>query len=310
MSRVTGLHMHLFLLIWALNGIMTERPTTPCARKRCTASWCVVEMSNCLDLTLSEVSEFQELLGLIDWTPNEANLTQILRTSLALVPFTNIMMLARPRMPPSRDEIVEDMLSKRGGPCGHYNPFIASFLHELGFDSYLVPAWMGSALSHIAVVVNFDERKFWLDCGNGHAYLTPLEMTHMNSTVHAGLEYSIRESSGGMYHIHHKRDGDDDHELNYSFLDEPVGLDYFEDMVRQHYTESSFGPFLNGLRLVHFPCGELFAIRDFDLLFTVGGELNKQRFSTADELRSAVCLGFPDQNYPLDAALEFLGWDV
>lgn len=279
-----------------------------CVEKRTTGLCCVVEMSNCLKMTQEDSSQFKSILGISDWTPNEDTLRAIIAQTLRKIPFTNIMMLTRDRRPPSCEEILNDMLSMKGGPCGHYNPFMASFLTTLGFDCSLVPAWMNSVLCHIAIIVKLANKKFWIDCGNGHPYLSPLELRDGVTASHAGLVYRIVKCGEKKYQLFHKHSDQGDFELNYEFMDQPVEFDFFDQMVKSHYMEEDFGPFLTGLRLIMYPNDELFAIRNKELLTTEKGALKKHKFGDLRELTETIESKFVNARYPMDGVFESLGW--
>lgn len=266
-------------------------------------------MPNCLELSMEEVAVFKSKFEAIDWEPCETNLRRFIQRCMGLIPFTNLMMLARERRAPSRDEIVNDMTTLRGGPCGHYNPFLVSFLTEIGYSCYLVPAWMDSVLSHIAVIVVLDDKKFWLDCGNGHPYLSPLALDSLELGNHAGLEYKLNSSSNSRYEVLHKYRGDENFSINYEFEDKPVHFSFFEDMVSSHYTIEGFGPFLSGLRIVHFPKGELYAIRDDVLMRTEEGILSKTTYSSIADVCDEIESSFPHLNYPIKKAVRRLRWN-
>ena len=218
------------------------------------------------------------------------------------------MMLVRPRRSPTHEEIIEDMLSLRGGPCGHYNPFMNEVLRHCGFDSSLVPAWMGGKLSHMALVVRLEDGDWWLDFGNGHPYLSPIRLDSESAATHAGLTYRIRSPSEGVYALEHRLPNDDEFSENYRFTTERVPFSHFDEMVEAHYTKPGFGPFLDGIRFIRFPAGEMLAIRDGQLLCTSEGELVKESIEGIDRMEQIVTSSFRQATYPVRRGLEVLGW--
>jgi arylamine N-acetyltransferase len=232
----------------------------------------------------------------------------IIRRVMEIVPFTNIMMLVRPRRSPSMNEIIEDMISLRGGPCGHYNPFMNEILRHIGFESSLVPGWMNGKLSHMAIIVSIGDDEWWVDFGNGHPYLTPINITTRIPQFHAGLHYRIRKDESDGYIVEHRPSSSIEFEENYSFTIERVPFSHFDKMVEDHYTTPDFGPFLNGLRFIRFPKSELLALRNNNLLRTNDGELEKTMLTEPNQIVDAVIKHFPQASYPVSDGLKTLGW--
>lgn len=242
----------------------------------------------------------------VETTPE--GLRRFIQSVLAKVPFTNIMMLVRPRKSPTKEEIIEDMLFLRGGPCGHYNPFMNEIFNYLGFDSGLAPAWMKGEMSHIAIVLYIGEEKWWIDCGNGHPYLSPIRIGSDEIKTHAGLSYRIVEANDGRFAVQHRHSADTEFLTNYEFVLKRVPFSHFDQMVHAHYTNPEFGPFLQGLRFIRFPDSELLAVRDRSLLKTTTGMLEKRDITGTSELERIIELNFPSANYPISEGMEALGW--
>ena len=251
---------------------------------------------------------FQKAVKIDDMEPSVESLRRITELVLGHVPFTNIMMLNRPRRSPRFDEITDDMLSLRGGPCGHFNPFMNLLLKRIGFDSSLVPAKMNGKLSHMAIVTHIEGDLWWNDFGNGHPYLSPIRLESSEEVTHAGLTYAITCNQDGSFAVRHRYLGDNDFTVDYSFENNPVEFSYFKEMIEEHYTNEKFGPFLTGLRFIRFPEGEMVAIRDRELLLTKDGLLEKHQFSDSSEIIDAVKKHFAQADYPIESGLRSLGW--
>ena len=217
-------------------------------------------------------------------------------------------MLTRPRRSPQFDEITDDMVSLRGGPCGHFNPFMNLLLKSIGFKSSLVPAKMHGKLSHMAVITKIEGDLWWNDFGNGHPYLSPIRLGSTEEVTHAGLTYKITRDQDGSFDVRHRHSMDNDFTVDYSFENKPVEFSYFKEMIEEHYTNEKFGPFLTGLRFIRFPKGEMVAIRDRELLFTKDGVLEKCQLISSSEVIDAVKEHFAQANYPIEDGLQFLGW--
>ena len=251
---------------------------------------------------------FLRSIGIDNSDPSVEFLQRITKFVLGRVPFTNIMMLTRPNCPPRFDEITDDMLSLRGGPCGHFNPFMNLLLKHIGFDSSLVPAKMHGKLSHMAVITRIEGDLWWNDFGNGHPYLSPIRLDSPEEITHAGLTYVITRNQSGSFIVGHRYSGSNDFVEDYSFENKPVEFSYFKKMITEHYTNEKFGPFLTGLRFIRFPEGEMVAIRDRELLRTRDGAIEKHRLIESSEIIKAVREHFPQADYPIEDGLRFLGW--
>lgn len=240
--------------------------------------------------------------------PSVESLRRISELVLGHVPFTNVMMLTRPMRLPRFDEITDDMVSLRGGPCGHFNPFMEILLKHIGFESTLVPAKMHGKLSHMAIVTHIEGDTWWSDFGNGHPYLSPLQLESPEEVTHAGLTYAITREQDGDFLVKHRYSGDGDFAVDYSFENRPVKLNYFREMIVEHYTNEKFGPFLTCLRFIRFPEGEMVAIRDRELLLTRDGILEKRQLTNPSEITDAVKDHFSQADYPIEEGLRVLGW--
>jgi len=259
-------------------------------------------------ISKQQAHSFLESIGAVEVEHSPMGLAFLIRTALAKIPFTNIMMLVRPRRSPTHDEIIDDMMSLRGGPCGHYNPFMNEVLKFLGFDSSLVPGWMNGKLSHMAIVVTIDVDKWWLDFGNGHPYLSPIQLGSNELQSHAGLTYRITVNCADSFSLEHRLPGAVDFTENYRFTTSRVPFSFFDDMVESHYTTPGFGPFLAGVRFIRYPEGELLAIRDDVLMSTSEGRMTKEQIEGLEDMERIVSTRFKQAIYPLQEGLEVLGW--
>ena len=224
--------------------------------------------------------------------PSIDALRNLVRTYLGRVPFQNITMLARPRRSPTLEEIVDDVLSGRGGPCGVMNPFMAALLHRLGYDVCLLSGSMQEPDCHIALAVHLEGQEWWLDVGNGHPYLEPIRLGDDSSRSFAGLTWRVRPLELQSFAVEHLFPGEMDWKTSYIFAMEPRPFSFFTSMIEAHYTRPCFGPFLLGLRMIRYPHGHIDALRDQTRLRGAGPV-------TRDEL--------PDREAILAAACEIAG---
>jgi arylamine N-acetyltransferase len=260
------------------------------------------------EVTKQQADQFLSAIQISEIENSPSGLELLINTTLGRVPFTNIMMLVRPRRSPTHQEIIEDMLSLRGGPCGHFNPFMNELLRHLGFDSSLVPGWMEGKLSHMAIIVKINANEWWLDFGNGHPYLSPININSNDVKCHAGLSYRVIVNSDSSYSLEHRLPHEDSFSQNYRFTTERVPFSFFDEMVESHYTTPGFGPFLSGVRFIRYPLGEMLAIRDNQLLKTTDGKISKEKIKSLDEMERLITTGFEQATYPLARGMEVLGW--
>lgn len=255
-----------------------------------------------------DLDAFQKTVKIDDIEPSVESLRRITKLVLGQIPFTNIMMLTRPKRSPQFDEITDDMLSLRGGPCGHFNPFMNLLLKHIGFKSSLIPAKMNGKLSHMAIITHIEDDLWWNDFGNGHPYLSPIRLGIPEEVTHAGLTYTITRDQDGSFAVRHRYPGDNSFTVDYSFENNPVEFSYFKEMIEEHYTNEKFGPFLTGLRFIRFPEGEMVAIRDRELLLTKNGVIEKHQLTDTSKIVDAVKKYFAQADYPIEDGLRFLRW--
>ena len=79
-------------------------------------------------------------------------------------------------------------------------------------------------------------------------------------------------------------------------------------MVSLHYTSPGFGPFLEGIRFIRFPGGEMIAIRDKTVIITSQGRVTKNRITGNGGIEKVIKTHFSQAKYPLRDGLEALGW--
>jgi N-hydroxyarylamine O-acetyltransferase len=198
-------------------------------------------------LTTHDVEVFLSLIGLKPENPDLIFLTQLIRASFKRVPFQNFTMLARPKIAPTPNEIIRDMLSGIGGLCTTINPFICSLLHKLGFKAGLISASMGQPDCHIGILVEIEDTPYWVDLGNGFPYLTPLQIKHGETARFLNFQYQI-EYTTDQVKIRQNILGNLSTKINQIFTPTPVHYSHFDDLRLRHYQEVGYGPFLTGLR--------------------------------------------------------------
>ena len=237
-----------------------------------------------------------------------ASLTQVTRVVMALIPYTNVHMLTRTAHPPTADEIAEQMLSLEGGPCSIFNIFMNCYLRDyMGFDSTLIAADIDGVLNHTAICVNLSGENWLVDYGNGHPYLSPIQINAQEEYDHAALRYRVVpcKERKGIYLMLHRAEGDKAR-IDYTFSLTPREHSYFDEMFHKHYTDPAFGHFLTSLRVVRFPAGEMVAVRDQALIHTQNGKRHKQALASEQEVVAAIRQFFPSISHLINPSLNYL----
>lgn len=214
-----------------------------------------------LSLTNEESTSFLNLLGLEEYEANFEFLSLFLKRFFEKIPFQNINMILRGKgKSPTIEQIKSDMLSGSGGPCGTMNPFVGSLLFKLGFDIYLVSGTMGKPNDHLALILCINNVKYYIDCGDGQPYFQPIAISVEKEFKHPFKNYRITQSDNNKF-------------LVQFFIDEkwstdvivdptPRDFSFFENSIYNHYSDSSYGPFWQGLRFACYPEGRIKAIRN------------------------------------------------
>ena len=254
-------------------------------------------------LDRADVEAFHARLDLPIAAPSKPALTDLLARTLARVPFQNVCMLARPRRAPTLAEIRDDMLSGRGGPCGHMNPFLAALLHELGYSVALVAGSMQAPDCHIALLVSLADERLWLDAGNGFPYLEPIALDDPRPRRHPLLDHRVCALGQERWQIEHRRRGEEPWIRNYDFSIAPRSFGSFASMIEAHYSQPGYGPFLVGLRANFHTHDQSIIIRD-QTLRVVDAERDDSHTLDNPGLAAALREHFPAADLPLSAALE------
>lgn len=252
-----------------------------------------------------EAESFAGWLGVSVVRADLPTLRSLIRAYLGRVPFQNVLMLARSGRAPTRPEILGDMARRRGGPCNVQNPFFAALLAQVGYDVALVSGSMAQPDCHIALLVGLEGRSYWLDAGNGHPYLEPIELTDEAPRRHAGLTFRLAARAPNVRAVEHALAGSAAWKTSYTFTVVARPLRFFATMIAQHHREPGFGPFLTGLRIIRYPAGVLTAIRD-DVLMVGRDAIEKTRLPDRRALLGAVAAHFGELDLPIDAALDAL----
>ena len=212
-------------------------------------------------LAESQTRQYLDYIGVEFSQPSLSFLRKIIRNTYAIIPFQNLTMLNRPKVPPSSESIVHDMLSGLGGLCTTINPFIAALLHNLGFDVSLLMVSMERPNCHIGLRVDLDDQCYWVDLGNGFPYLEPLPLKDGATYHHPKFSYMLELQQGG-WAVRQSVLLSKDTKINQIFVNKARHYDAFKLMRKRHYTEKDYGPFLSGIRINRWTSDSVFLLRD------------------------------------------------
>ncbi|MFN7910784.1 MAG: arylamine N-acetyltransferase [Bacteroidota bacterium] len=237
-----------------------------------------------LSLTNDELIHFLNILGIDTYELTIEFLNSFIKRIFEKIPFQNINMLLRGKgKSPTVDEIKGDMLSGLGGPCGTMNPFVGSLLFKMGYEVNLVAGTMGKSNDHLALILNFDNEKYYIDCGDGQPYFQPMVINEEKEYYHPFKNVRLTKAENDKFLIQF-------------FIDEqwstdvcvdptPRDFSFFEDSIKKHYTDLNYGPFWEGLRFACYPEGRIKAIRNKIIIIQdENNEIKKYSFEDKDNL--------------------------
>lgn len=236
-----------------------------------------------VNLNDKEVEHFLKSIHLEIAPPSFNFLCKIIVSTLANVPFQNIFMLLREKKSPSLELIKADMLSLKGGPCGHINPFLGSLFESLGFEVSLVPVSMMQPNCHLGLLLTYNTKLYYIDCGDGKPYFQPIpisENASYNSPSHKWKSYFKQnhlfieyQNKAGIWF------------RNCQISLQKVNFSFFDKEIHAHYTQNNYGPFQTGLRLAVYPEKRLLALRDDTFTYIQGNKEVTKRIENYSQLK-------------------------
>ncbi len=213
----------------------------------------------------SRMDAYLERLGAPAVRHDREGLAVLQAAHLMAVPFHNLLLLAndgRPWSLPALHDVIDDAIAGVGGNCDRTTPPFTTLLQALGFDAQLAAATVREPGDHFVCVVRVDGGRFLCDVGNGHPYLRPWDLDGPVQDQ-SFLGWRFRFDPGALGGPTLWRDFGAGESKRVYVLD-PTSRAYeeFAPMVRSHYTEAGFGPFLSGLRAVRIQPDAVLTLRD------------------------------------------------
>lgn len=216
-------------------------------------------------LTADRVDAYLDRLGAPTVQHDLDGLAQLQAAHLRAVPFHNLLLLAndgRPYDLQALDAVVDEAIAGVGGNCDRTTPPFTALLQSLGFDARLIAASVRARGDHFACLVRLGDRRLLCDVGNGHPYLRPWDLDGPIQTQ-AFTDWRFvfdPHAAGGPTLSRQMPDG----RSKTVYVVDPTPRAYrdFAPMVKAHYGQAEFGPFLTGLRSVNIGTDAILTLRD------------------------------------------------
>jgi len=202
-------------------------------------------------------------LGLRVEHVDEGLLRAVMQAWLRASPFHNLDLLAGEAgvsAPVGAIEAVDRALSWRGGPCHVQAAGFACLLRGIGYDVCLLPGTVSEPGDHLLVGVDFGDRRFVCDVGNGHPYPEPFPLARPWSGSNLGWNFRTTPVPDGL--VLERKMTDGRWKTVYGVQWAPRHYDEFAAIIASHHSQPGFGPFLNGLRAVRITDHVMLSLRD------------------------------------------------
>lgn len=253
-----------------------------------------------------EADEFLCKLGLevMSLHTDYASLQKITEAVITQLPFHNLFLLTRPPAPPSCEEIRQDMLEMKGGPCGTMNPFLGTLLRMKGFDVELVSASMMEPDCHLGLLVTLNNYRYYVDAGDGKPYFEP-----MNTGIPERRMYPshvFRHFSDGEELVIQYAEGNGTWTTTCTVDLTPRKFKYFAPSISKHYTLEDYGPFSRNLRLVKYPGRKIIGFRNFTMLREESGICIREKVQSVEQLKELTHHYFGNDGLPIEHAIDIL----
>lgn len=227
----------------------------------------------------NQIIEYLNLIKLQKEEPSLDYLRKIIINTFKYIPYQNLTMLTRPRVAPSQEQIIKDMIEGIGGLCTTLNPFMCALLHKLNFKVGLISASMKEPDCHIGIVAELKKMNYWIDFGNGYPYLEPLLLKNGEKHKILNFTYELRCKSD-TWHVYQSTLGSPEMAVDQSFKLSLKDYSFFETMRNLHHTHVDYGHFLKTIRINRWEEKKAFVLRDklvLDIPFS------KVKITTKDE---------------------------
>lgn len=235
-----------------------------------------------INLSILELNQFLEQIDIFKTETTLNFLNEFIFKILSKIPFQNFEMIERGfGHIPTEEDIKEDMLSLNGGTCATMNIFIATVLYELGFDVSLINGTMMKKNDHIAILLNFENKFYTIDLGDGQPYFEPLPTNEDIFRKHPFRTYRTINQLGNL-RIDFLINGKWSTDVTLHLIKKTYNQIY--KTLEQHYTQIEFGPFWSGIRFALYPNKKIIAIRDKTFIVQKNDSIEKIELTSQKHL--------------------------
>ena len=231
------------------------------------------------------VSERQQMLQRLNTShapPTYRYLRQLVEQWLISIPFHNIDLLNE-ESPVEHHKAAANCLNGRGGGCHVHAAGFCALIQSLGFSASLASATIGAPEDHLLVTVVIGHERYWVDVGNGQPYIQPFPSSKATLLTHLGWTIRTTPVESGILL---ERTSADQPQWRTVYTTTNINKRWrdFSDAIERHHTESGFGPFLNGLRVVDIGPTRIRTLRDDVLTEYNGRAFHKTRLQSEDAI--------------------------
>lgn len=252
----------------------------------------------------SERYQMLQRLNISQAPPTHGYLCRLVESWLFSIPFHNLDLLIS-ESPRDQDEAALNCLNGRGGGCHVHAAGFCAFIQSLGFSASLAAATIGAPEDHLIVTVLIDDERYWVDVGNGQPYIQPFPSSKPLVLSHLGWTLRTTPVESG---IRLERTSVDQPQWRTVYTTSDVDKKWkdFSDAIERHHTESGFGPFLTGLRVVDIGPNQMRTLRD-DILTEYSDRcFQKSRLQNEETIAEIAAEFVPGRNRARRAVREWL----
>ncbi len=252
-----------------------------------------------MKITSENILDFNRLLGIDMGPPIKSQLDDIIRIAAEKIPWQNISMIHQYfRKAPSNKEIINNIISGKGGICLGINRFMLHYLKALGYNAqYILCSRKNNKRNHLALIVRIRQQIFFVDFGDAQPYYEALDISNPKEIIRGDIrfrisarkkDYLIERYIRGHWYFH------------YEFNLERVREVEIQALVHRYHHDIFYGPFWKDIHWAAYPEQKLRAIKNTTLIIeSDDGIIRKHPYQKSDllhQLGHYLNLGIADCN--------------